>query len=122
MDAMVHHSMPPQVIHLENVVPAADPIEPDSTFDIHKQPESYLALPAGVSAHVDEFWKQPQAAHDRSAENQVDNNDGADNSASADFYNMVLDILDTFHSAAEVEVRRSRKREFQRQAAMDMLI
>lgn len=113
---MVHHREPPKVIHLDNVVEPAEPSEPETSFHIHTKPESYLALPAGGPVVVDEFWKQ--TPDDRSAENEVD--DG-NNSASADFYNMVLNILDTFHSAAEVEVRRSRKRDFQRQAELDML-
>lgn len=115
------------MIHLDNVVEPAASAETKSS-----QPES----PGFVSPHhhpvvaVDEFWKQPSSdARPRSAENQVDDDDDEGGgggvgytSASHDFYNMVLNILDTFHTAAEMEVRRTRKRDFQRQAAIDLLI
>lgn len=121
LDATVHHREPPKVIHLDNIVEPAESREMKSPAESINNGGLLLA-PHPIVAAVDEFWKPAVAdvADDaaQSSENQVD---AGNTSASHDFYNMVLDILDTFHSAAEMEVRRTRKREFQRQAALDML-
>lgn len=123
LDAIVHHREPPKVIHLDNVVEPAASVETQSSFSHQPESNAYVS-PHPVGSKVGEFWKQaPNGDYPQSSENHVDDEGALGNtSASNDFYNMVLDILDTFHSAAEMEVRQTRKRDFQRQAALDMLM
>lgn len=113
------------MIHLDNVVDRAESGEMKSSFSPPQESKGFSPVYPVVT--IDEFWKQPAEADvalPRSIENQVndDDDDLGKTTASHDFYNMVLDILDTFHSAAEMEVRRTRKRDFQRQDAMNMLM
>lgn len=137
LDAIVHHREPPKVIHLDNVIEPAESREMKSSFNHQPESTDGFVSPHPITAtgviQQQELWKQQQhqllAEVPLSVENHVDDDGGGgggggvgNTSASHDFYNMVLDILDTFHSAAEMEVRRTRKREFQRQAALDMLM
>lgn len=122
---------PPSVIHLDSVIeseeePQVTTIRPthndDSFFDLGSSSDDWNAeslehfgqdRPEPVNLQFSGGYK-PTVVSRMHNDGNVEEHDG--------FYDMVLNILETFHSAAETEARQSRQRMAHRNAADRMMI